>query len=104
MEQFLYRLKLREDLIDDANWTETDNKIVELHFLRLKKDVEEKKVILAGRTVNPDSSQFGIVIFYAESDQEAEQYMNEDPAVKNGVMSATLYPFRVTLLASKQEI
>jgi uncharacterized protein YciI len=96
--QFLYVLKLREDLLEDANWTTNDNKIVEQHFLRLQSDTLAGKVILAGRTLNEDPTSFGIVIFEADSEKAAQEYMDSDPAVQEGVMSSTLFPYRVALL------
>jgi uncharacterized protein len=39
----------------------------------------------------------GIAVFRAESENAARQIMNEDPAVKKGVMTATLYPFKVLM-------
>ena len=41
---------------------------------------------------------FGLVIFKADSEAEARQIMENDPAVKHGVMRATLYPYRVVFL------
>jgi len=96
--QFLYVLRLREDLLEDANWTTADNQIVELHFLRLQSDTLVGKVILAGRTLNEDPTSFGIVIFEAESELAAREYMDTDPAVQEGVMSATLFPYSVALM------
>jgi len=45
-----------------------------------------------------DSSGFGIVILEVDSEEEAYDLMNNDPAVKEGIMEATLYPYRVALL------
>ena len=98
MAEFIYLLKLRPDLLDDEIWTDIEEKIVGEHFHRLKKDTEMGKVILAGRTTNSDSSQFGIIIFKEKSWDTALEYMNTDPAVKEGVMTATLYPYRVALM------
>jgi len=50
-----------------------------------------------GRTLNTDENTMGLTIFRAESEDAARQIMNGDPAVKKGVMTATLYPFKVVL-------
>jgi uncharacterized protein len=98
MDEYIYMLKLRPDLLDDSAWTEKDEKIVSEHFNHLKEDFERGKVILAGRTTNSDKTQFGIVIFTAESWKSAQTYMESDPAIKYGVMTATLFPFRIALM------
>lgn len=98
MEEFIYVLKLRSDLLDDTVWTDVEEKIVNNHFSHLKEDTEKGKVILAGRTTNSDNTQFGIVIFTDKSWDSALNYMKSDPAVHAGVMTATLYPYRVALM------
>ncbi|UYP45905.1 hypothetical protein NEF87_002190 [Candidatus Lokiarchaeum ossiferum] len=97
-KQFIYVLKLRQDLLKDENWTKFDEKKVEEHFIRLKRDTEAGKVILAGRTLTDENPEgFGIVIFREDSIEKAREYMQEDPSVKSGVMTATLYPYKVAL-------
>ena len=97
-KEFIYVLKLREDLLDDSNWTEIENKIVEEHFQRLKIDCETGKVILAGRTLTNTPEGFGIVIFKEDSIKNAEMYMKNDPAIQKKIMTASLFPYRVALI------
>lgn len=94
--QFIYFLKLIPRLIDDNNWTEVENDIVDRHFLRLQELVKEGKVIMAGRTLNQDPD--GIVILEVDSEEEATEFMKNDPAVKENVMTARLLPYRVALI------
>lgn len=93
-KQFVYIAKpVKENFEKTA--TDEDNKIVGEHFLYLKNLLEEKKLILAGPQVN---AKFGIVVFEAASEEEAEHIMQNDPAVMNRVFTAELFPFRVSLL------
>jgi uncharacterized protein YciI len=39
----------------------------------------------------------GLTVFHAESEDTARQIMDSDPAVQKGLMTATLYPFKVIL-------
>lgn len=74
-----------------------EDEIIDQHFAYLE-DLTEKGVItLVGRTLNTDETSFGLTIFTAEDETEAREIMENDPAVKNGIMTATLYPFRVAL-------
>ena len=98
--QFLYQLKLIPSLLSEENWTERENDIVSRHFEALKKAEQDGTVILAGRTLNMDNEGFGIVIFEVESAEEAQLFMESDPAVKEGIMTATLFPYRVALMRS----
>ncbi len=97
-KQFLYKLKLVPRLLAPTAWTDEDNATVEEHFSRLKALHEDGILILAGRTLNEDNSQFGIVIFKAANEDIARQLMNSDPAVIKGIMTATLFPYRVALI------
>lgn len=99
-KQFLYQLKLIPALWDDANWTEKENAIVQSHFEALKELQQQGKLILAGRTLKDDPTDFGIVILEADSEEEAYDLMVSDPAVREGIMEASLFPYRVALLKS----
>lgn len=98
MNQYVYTLKLVSRLIDDANWTSLDKKVVEQHLSHLERLLKEGILILAGRTLDEDEKMFGIVIFEAETDEQAEHIMLNDPAVKAGIMIADLHPYRVALI------
>lgn len=97
-KQFLYKVTLSKKYHKDANWTDKDKQLVGEHFERLKKATDEGKVILAGRTDEANDKTFGIVIFYAKDEAEAKEFMLGDPAVKAGIMKATLHPYNVALM------
>ena len=48
--------------------------------------------------------EFEIVIFQVASETEAEEFMKNDPAVKKGVMTTGLHPFRVALIKKKLSV
>lgn len=97
-EQFIYVLRLVPRLHDSENWTEQDNQTVERHFKALQDLQKEGKLILAGRTLESEKETFGIVILQVADEKEARRLMENDPAVKGGVMTATLHPYRVALM------
>ncbi|HYK72967.1 MAG TPA: YciI family protein, partial [Pseudoneobacillus sp.] len=82
MEQFLYKLKLIPELLDEANWTEKENQLVMEHFQTLQSLLQENKLIMAGRTMNMDETTFGIVILQVENEEAARTIMENDPTVK----------------------
>lgn len=97
-KQYIYVLKLIPELYEPSSWTEKENKIVQEHFDSLKAMHNDGSLILAGRTLNTDAEGMGIVIFTAGSDEEAEKIAKEDPAVKAGIMTAKVFPYRVALI------
>jgi uncharacterized protein YciI len=98
LNHYLYRIQpTRVEMLTD--WKPEESEIMSRHFAYLKGLVEKGVVILAGPTLVTDASNFGIVIFKAESEDAAREVMNNDPAVRHGVMKATLFPFRVSLIS-----
>lgn len=97
MEQFLYKtIPLRKNFAFDM--TEAESSKMEEHFQYLKRLTSEGVVYLAGPVTD---GSFGIVVFDAESEDAARTIMENDPAVKAGVMGAKLYPFRVSLFRGR---
>ena len=97
LKQFIYILKLIPELLDENNWTEKENKIVQNHFENLQRLLKEGTLILAGKTDNMDETTFGIVILQTSTEKEARQLMLNDPTVKEGIITSELFPYRVAL-------
>ncbi len=98
-KQFLYVLRLVPRLYDDKAWTKADEAAVGSHFERLKAATATGQVILAGRTNEPGEKTMGLVIFEAPDEPTARAFMEGDPAVAGGVMTATLHPYTIALRA-----
>ena len=95
--QILYRIQpVRHDMLANGS-TEFESRIVAEHFNYLKRLTSDGVVILAGRTQNTDNSSFGIVLFNAETVEEAREIMLSDPAVKNKVFRGELFPYKMAL-------
>jgi uncharacterized protein YciI len=98
VSEWLYYLKpARLEMLTEGSTPEEDE-IVSRHFAYLSDLTEKGLMILFGRTQTADESTFGIAIFEAEDEAAAREIMENDPAVKNGVMTATLYPYKVALM------
>lgn len=98
-QQFLYRIQpTRLEMLTEGP-TPREREIVSAHFDYLSNLREQGILILAGRTLNTDHSSFGIAIFNAESEEDARQIVENDPAVVEKVMKAQLFPYRVALIA-----
>ena len=69
-----------------------------VHFAHLQAATAERKVILAGRTMEPGDKTFGLVVFEATDEAAARAFMNSDPAVTGKIMTAELHPFGVALM------
>jgi uncharacterized protein len=64
------------------------------HFEYLKEAMAVGTVLLAGPCLD---ETFGIVIFRAEDDTAAQDFMLNDPSVQANVMMAELHPMRISL-------
>jgi uncharacterized protein YciI len=97
LKQFVYVLRLVPRLYDNAAWTKEDTAAISRHFARFQHAIETGELILAGRTTEPGAKTFGIAIFQAPDEAAARQFMESDPAVVAGLMTAELHPFAVAL-------
>ena len=97
VQQYVYVLRVATALHDQAKWTQADNDAVSRHFARLAAATKAGQVIFAGKTTEPLDTTFGLVVFEAASAEAARQFMEADPAVVAGVMSATLHPYALAL-------
>lgn len=96
-KQFIYVLRLVPRLHSDAAWTKDDNAALARHFARFQEAIKTGQLILAGRTSEPGDKTFGIAIFEAADEAAARKFMEADPAVVGGQMTAELHPFAVAL-------
>lgn len=96
MKEFVIVLKLNKKYQNDKAWTDEANAAVGRHFAKLQALQKSGKLIIAGRTTVKAS--MGFVIFQAVDDAEARKVMEDDDAVKAGVMSAEIFPFQTALM------
>ncbi|MFI5212240.1 MAG: YciI family protein [Ignavibacteria bacterium] len=94
--QFIYIIRpFKENFVQTA--TESENEIMGHHFNYLQSMLSDGKLIMAG----PETTgKFGLCVIETGSEQEARDIMENDPAVKSGIVSAELYPYRVSLIRS----
>lgn len=90
-------LRLVPRLHADSACTKEDKAVLERHFARFQEAIKSGQLLLAGRTSEPGDKTFGIAIFKAPDEDAARKFMQEDPAVASGLMTAELHPFAVAL-------
>jgi len=96
LREFAYLLKpCRPTLPQDK--TPAEAAVLAEHFAYLQNMLAAGTLVLAGRS---DGAEFGIVVFRAPDQPAAAAAMNADPAVRTGLMTATLYPFRIALMGA----
>jgi uncharacterized protein YciI len=97
MPDFIYLIHpLREGFFEQP--TEDESLAVESHFQYLKTSVEKGQVLLAGPCLD---QTFGLVVFHAQDETSANDFMMNDPSVQSNVMMAELHPFKISLLSTK---
>ena len=91
---YIYKITpARKDFLQAAD--ESGNNYMSLHFQYLQQLLAQDKLVMAGPCLD---AAFGIAIFYSDSEEEARQVMENDPAVKSGIMSSELHEFRISLM------
>lgn len=97
LKQFIYVLHLVPRLYADTAWTKEDEAVIEKHINNFKEATKRGQCILVGRTMEPGDRTFGIAVFEATDEATARAFMQSDPAVAGGLMTAELHPFAVVL-------
>ena len=94
MNTYVYLLRpVTRGILDHMN--PEREAVMDQHFTRLQQALSDAKLLLAGPC---EDEAFGLVVFRAPSIEDAQRFMNDDPAVHSGLMTAELHPFRVSLL------
>jgi len=102
---FLYLIRpTRPAMLTDGPTSE-EEEIITRHFSYVRELAERGVVVMAGRTIGQTDEQdvanpYGIIIVQAHLEEHARAVMENDPAVKEGVMTAELTPFRLALLGN----
>lgn len=98
MTEFIYVLRpVRTDMLEKG-LTGREGASLADHFAYLQALAADGSVLLAGRTVTTGPETFGLVLFQAADDAAAAAVMKNDPAVRDGIMTAEVWPFRVALV------
>ena len=81
-----------------SKMTSKEEDIIGRHFLYMKTLHEEGMLVYAGRSLD---AEFGIAIFRADSQTDAQALMEADPAIKTGLFTGKLKPFQTSLIFDK---
>ena len=93
MAEFIYLIHpFRHEFFKDP--TPLEEQVMDEHYEYLKRGVSSGTVVLAGPCLD---ETFGVVVIRAESDQDARDFMLNDPSVRSNVMMAELHPFKISL-------
>jgi uncharacterized protein YciI len=93
MPEFIYLIHpYRHEFFESP--TELEEAIMEAHFEYLKEAVSLGVVLLAGPCLD---ETFEVVVLRAENEQEARDFVMNDPSVKSNVMMAELHPLKISL-------
>lgn len=98
MALFLLKIWPTRTEMLSAGPTPREAEDVGAHFAYLQDLTQRDVVLLAGRTLETDATSFGIVVFRAESREQAEEIVRNDPAVKGGVFQSELHAYRIALV------
>ncbi len=84
-----------------ATMSPAEQEVFGRHFDHLQRLLAEGTLVLAGPTLGPVNT--GIAVLRAPDEEAARRIMEADPAIAEGVVSGELRPFRVALLAGRDQ-
>jgi uncharacterized protein YciI len=87
----------RPDLLDTLS--DEEKAAFGAHFQRLLKETREGTVVMAGPCT--DFVGPGIVLFYADDEEAARRFMEEDPVIEAGMFRGEVHPVAMSLLRER---
>ena len=85
-----------------AGPTEHEQRAVGAHFAYWQELVAKGTALLVGRTQDAGAQTVGIAVFEAPDAASANALCQADPTVREGVMTSTVQPYRIALLAEHE--
>jgi uncharacterized protein YciI len=79
--------------------SDEEERIMGAHFERLQRLYADGTMILVGPTLGQINT--GIAVFEAPDEEAARRIVDEDPAVRSGLMRAELRPYQISLLRGR---
>jgi uncharacterized protein YciI len=95
MAEYIYMLKVTRPEMLTSGPTIDEEQALDRHFRYLQEQLSAGKVIMFGRTQTTHAATFGLVVFEAVDDAEAEAFMSADPALAEGCMTAEVLPYLI---------
>lgn len=97
--QYIYTLRVTRLEMLSTGPSAEESEVLQQHVSYLEHLTVTGNVLLSGRTQTTDASTFGIVIINATTEERATEIMANDPAIRGGVMSGELFPYRIALVS-----
>ena len=94
-ETFVYHLKLLEKYKVKNHWTEKEHEIQKEHVAYLDSLTDKKKLIIAGISEEGLKNQKGLVLLRVKDYQEALSIVQNDPSIRQGMMTADIQQFNI---------
>ena len=82
--------------------SEREQKIIGAHFVYWQELVRKGTALLVGRTQDNGAHTVGIALFEAPDEAAALAIAQGDPTVSEGVMTSTVQPYRIGLIADPE--
>jgi uncharacterized protein YciI len=67
--------------------------VLRAHVEYWQGQINQGVCLLAGHTLNKDESGFGLAIVQTDSEATAKKIMDNDPMVRAGIITVTVFPF-----------
>jgi uncharacterized protein YciI len=67
--------------------------VVRAHLEYWQTQINQGVCLLAGHTLNADETAFGLAVIHADSEAAAKKILEDDPMVRAGIITVTVFPF-----------
>jgi len=92
--QYVYEISLLKPFQQKSSWTDKEHRIQKGHLAYLENLTQSGVLEIAGIKNLGLAEQQGIILLNVENHEKAKEISSNDPSVKEGMMTANIYPFQ----------
>lgn len=97
---FMYTLAPTRPGMQTDGATGDEETLAAQHWAYLRRLLENGKVIFAGRPIAATPGGFAMCVIRADSERDAREIMDDDPAVRGGICRAHLFAYQPMLMGA----
>ncbi|CCG53607.1 Hypothetical protein precursor [Flavobacterium indicum GPTSA100-9 = DSM 17447] len=101
--QFVYEIKLYEQFQHKSRWSEKEHQIQEKHLVYLDSLSKAGTIEMAGIQNQGFADHKGIILLNVNDFEEAKSIALNDPSVKEGMMTMSIYTFTTYYKSNKKK-
>ncbi len=101
MKLYIYDMSLNSNYHDASTWNAQVHEVFHQHSDFLNRAVQHGRILFMGQTDTAPMDNYGVVLFEAENQEDADDFIRSDPAIARGIMVGRAFPFKLVKVSDQ---